>query len=97
VKIEISKLARKELDEAVLFYELAQAGLGVRFKVEVRKTISRIQKYPKTWPLEREEVRKCFVHRFPYKVLYSVQDTTIVILAIAHQHRKPGFWIEERT
>ncbi|MCP5109155.1 MAG: type II toxin-antitoxin system RelE/ParE family toxin [bacterium] len=95
MNIEISEFAQVELDDAVLYYELEQYGLGQRFKNAVRKTIDRIKKYPTSWPIERGEVRKCFVHKFPYKVLYSVQKENIVILAIAHQHRKPGYWIED--
>jgi plasmid stabilization system protein ParE len=94
MNIEISELAQKELDDAVLYYEMEQSGLGQRFRSIVRKTIDRIEKYPTSWPIERGEVRKCFVHKFPYKILYSVQKQSIVILAIAHQHRKPGYWIE---
>jgi plasmid stabilization system protein ParE len=92
--IEISEFAQKELDDAVLYYEMEQPGLGNRFKDEVRQSIARIQMYPTSWPIERGEVRKFFVHKFPYKVLYSLQEKKIVILAIAHQHRKPGYWID---
>lgn len=94
MNIEISELAQKELDDAALYYEMEQSGLGQRFRGTVRKTIDRINKYPTSWPIERGEVRKCFVHKFPYKILYSVQKQSIVILAIAHQHRKPEYWIE---
>ncbi|MCP4154399.1 MAG: type II toxin-antitoxin system RelE/ParE family toxin [bacterium] len=92
--IEILVVAQKELDDAVLYYEMEQHGLGLRFKKEVRKAIDRIKKYPTSWPIERSEVRKCFVHKFPYKILYSLQEDIIVILAFAHQHRKPGYWTE---
>ncbi len=71
-----------------------QPGLGRRFKAEVRQTVKRIKSYPQAWPVERGEVRKCFVHKFPYTIFYSLQKQTIVILAIAHQHRKPGYWID---
>ncbi len=37
--IEISQLARKELEDSVLYYELELYGLGLRFKDEVRKAI----------------------------------------------------------
>ncbi len=94
MNIEISEFAQKELDDAVLYYEMEQHGLGIRFKKAVRQAINRIKKYPTSWPIERGEVRKCFVHKFPYKVLYSVQKENIVVLAIAHQHRRPGYWIE---
>jgi plasmid stabilization system protein ParE len=94
MNIEILEIAQKELDDAVLYYELEQPGLGSRFKEAVRQSIDRIKKYPTSWPIERGEVRKFFVHKFPYKILYSIQKQKIVILAVAHQHRKPGYWIE---
>ena len=94
MNIEISEFAQKELEDAVLYYELELYGLGRKFKEEVRKAIKRIKKYPTSWPPERGEVRKCFVSKFPYKILYSIQKQNIIILAIAHQHRKPGYWID---
>ncbi|MBC8185016.1 type II toxin-antitoxin system RelE/ParE family toxin, partial [candidate division KSB1 bacterium] len=87
------EFAQKELEQGILYYELEQHGLGFRFKQEVRNSIDRIIKHPKAWPIERGEVRKCFVHKFPYKILYSIQKYSIVILAVSHQHRKPGYWI----
>jgi plasmid stabilization system protein ParE len=37
-------------------------------------------------------VRAKSLKRFPYSVLYSVENNEIVVLAIAHQSRKPGCW-----
>ncbi len=91
--VEILEIAQKELEEAVLYYELQQHGLGLRFKDEVKRSIERIKMYPTSWPFEKGEVRKFFVNKFPYKILYSVQGKTIVVLAFAHQHRRPGYWI----
>ena len=94
MNLEILEIARIELEDAEFYYELQQQGLGLRFKEEIRKSIDRIKMYPTGWPVEKGEVRKCFVHKFPYKVLYSIQKKDIVILAFAHQHRRPGYWIE---
>jgi plasmid stabilization system protein ParE len=94
MNIEILQIANKEMEDAVLYYELEQYGLGLRFKDAVRRAIDRIKKHPTSWPIEKDEVRKFFVLKFPYKILYSVQKQKIVILAVAHQHRKPGYWIE---
>ncbi|MEW6501172.1 MAG: hypothetical protein AB1456_06765 [Thermodesulfobacteriota bacterium] len=40
-------------------------------------------------------MRKTFVHRFPYKILYSIEPDHLFIIAIAHQHRKPDYWVGE--
>ncbi len=39
-------------------------------------------------------IHKCLLLRFPYKILYAVESGTIVVLAIAHSHRKPDYWLD---
>jgi plasmid stabilization system protein ParE len=94
MKIEILEIARREFRVAKEFYELEQSGLGVRFEKEIKQVLLRIQQHPMAWPLERKEIRRCFTHRFPYKIIYSTQGEAIVILAFAHLHRKPDYWVE---
>ena len=93
MKVLFSKYARQELLDAVCYYELEYPGLGRRFKEEVRKAAVRISEYPMAWSLERGEVRKCLLHKFPYKLLYSIENNHILVLAVAHQHRKPDYWV----
>jgi ParE toxin of type II toxin-antitoxin system, parDE len=94
MKIEILQIARLEFENAQEFYELEQSGLGARFKNEIRQALLRIQQYPKVWSAERKEIRRCFIHKFPYKIIYSIQKEIIVVLAFAHLHRKPDYWID---
>ena len=94
MKIEILQIARLEFENAQEFYELEQSGLGARFENEIRQALLRIQQYPKVWSAERKEIRRCFVHKFPYKIIYSIQKEIIVVLAFAHLHRKPDYWID---
>jgi plasmid stabilization system protein ParE len=93
MKIIFSKFAVQELNEATLYYEVEFKGLGQEFRHEVRKASKRISEYPEAWPVERGEIRKCILHKFPYKLLYSLEQDHILIIAIAHQHRKPDYWI----
>ncbi|MEK6777599.1 MAG: type II toxin-antitoxin system RelE/ParE family toxin [bacterium] len=92
--IEILEIARREYDEAKEFHEIEQPGLGTQFEKQIRHSLLRIQQYPQAWPLERKEIRRYIVHKFPYKILYSIQDETIVVLAFAHLHRQPDYWID---
>ena len=93
MRVIFTRIATQELEDAVRFYELEYAGLGRRFKEEVKKATLRIADYPKAWSIERGEVRKCLLHRFPYKLLYSVEEDHVLVIAIAHQHRKPDYWV----
>lgn len=61
---------------------------------ELKLAATRIAEYPAAWSVERGDVRKCLLHKFPYKPLYSIEKDNIVVLALAHQHRKPDYWIE---
>lgn len=94
MKIEILEIARMEFEEAKEFYEIEQSGLGARFEDEIRNSLLRIQQFPQAWQFERREIRRYILHKFPYKILYSIQDDKIVVLAFAHLHRKPDYWID---
>jgi plasmid stabilization system protein ParE len=92
--MEILEIARREYDEAKEFYETEQPGLGSQFEEQIRHSLLRIQQNPQAWPPERKEIWRYIVHKFPYKILYSIQDNKIVVLAFAHLHRQPDYWVD---
>jgi len=92
MRVIFSTLAKQELEDAARYYELE--GLGKRFKAEVKKAARRIARYPRAWSVERGEIRKCLLHKFPYKLLYSIEKDHIFIIAVAHLHRRPDYWVE---
>lgn len=94
MKVRFSTLAQQELDDAVLYLGLEFEGLGERFKSEVKAAVLRIARYPLAWSVERGDVRKCLLHKFPYKLRYSIESDHIFIIAVAHQHRRPDYWID---
>ena len=94
MNVIFSKYAQLELVDAIEFYELEYEGLGLRFKEEVKKAAIRISEYPKAWSVERGEIRKYLLHKFPYKLLYSIETDHLFVIAVAHQHRQPYYWID---
>jgi len=93
MRVIFTRIARRELEDAVRYYELEYSGLGHRFKEEVRKAALRIAGHPQAWSTERGDMRKCLLHKFPYKLMYSVEEDHILVIAVAHQHRKPDYWV----
>ena len=81
-----------EFEEAVFYYRARGRTLGGRFAEEVRKTIRRILGAPGRWRVLEEEVRVCSMRIFPYQVLYTLERDYILILAVAHGKRRPGYW-----
>ena len=88
------KVAHVEFIEAKVFYEVEQPGLSKRFEKEIKDGIKRMKSFPNAWPIERPEIRRYILHKFPYKILYSIEKDYIYIIAIAHCHRKPNYWID---
>lgn len=86
--------AETELWEAVLYYEEQQGGLGGEFIREVRTALQMIQRAPEMWPVRARGVRRYLIARFPFLVHYRVESERILVVAIAHGHRKPGYWTD---
>lgn len=94
MNLQVARIAQSEFNDAQAYYEIQRPGLGLLFSEEMRRSILRIQKYPFAGSIEKGEIRHYHTHKFPYKILYSVQDKTILIIAFAHQHRLPFYWID---
>jgi plasmid stabilization system protein ParE len=84
--------AQAELEEASLFYESRMAGLGKSFAAEVERTISLVRDFPEAGSPVGPTRRRVVVARFPYSIVYKQDPDKIVIVAIAHQRRRPGYW-----
>lgn len=84
--------ASAELNSAAVFYEGHESGLGADFVREVDGAIQRLMVDPSSWPFIDSVFRRCRVNRFPYDIVFVVDDIWVVILAIAHHHRRPGYW-----
>jgi len=76
--------------------ESSELGLGYQCAIEIVAAVERIKANPGMWPVLDHQVRRCLVHRFPYGVIYSVdeQRSQVLILAVMHLHRQPGYWSE---
>ncbi|MDA8124052.1 MAG: type II toxin-antitoxin system RelE/ParE family toxin [Deltaproteobacteria bacterium] len=94
MKVRFLELAQCELDDAFQWYEEQMQGLGRELLNEVDGSIRRIARWPATGREIFTDVRRCLVKRFPYGIIYGIEEDTIVVVSIAHLHRKPFYWIE---
>jgi plasmid stabilization system protein ParE len=91
MKLEFSQLAFAELEDARAYYNLQQEKLGEQFKEHIKQSIDNIIRFPLLYPKVTDELHRVVVHKFPYSIFYTLIDETIVIVSIAHQHRKPFY------
>nr|VFK41051.1 MAG: hypothetical protein BECKTC1821E_GA0114239_100944 [Candidatus Kentron sp. TC]VFK46796.1 MAG: hypothetical protein BECKTC1821D_GA0114238_10367 [Candidatus Kentron sp. TC] len=92
VKFRIHDLAAREFDQAIQWYELQSKGLGKRFEKVVKQQLKNIKQNPSWFLVEQNNIHKAYVPRFPYKILFTMENEGIVIWAVAHLHRKPRYW-----
>jgi toxin ParE1/3/4 len=97
VKARYQREAREELTAAAERYDARRPGLGLDFVAEVTRAVASIREHPEAWPCWqglkiRVPVRKFVLKRFPFTLSYIVHEKTIVVLAVAHGRRRPGYW-----
>ena len=96
MKLNILEFAALEIADAKEYYNLQQSKLGERFKKDVQNAIDTILSFPQLYPEVSDSLRRCILHRFPYSIFYTIENDTIIILSVAHQRRKPYYWVEEQ-
>ena len=84
--------AKKELLEAISYFEECLTGLGLDFSKEVFSTIQRIIHFPSAWSKLSENTRRCLTNRFPYGVIYQIIGKEVIIIAIMQLNRVPDYW-----
>jgi plasmid stabilization system protein ParE len=94
MKVRFTPLARRELDDAFLWYSAQVAGLGQRFLDEIDRAVRLAAAHPLALPEIGPGLRRSLLHRFPYGLIYGLDDLTLVVIAVAHLHRKPSYWID---
>ncbi|MDA1277596.1 MAG: type II toxin-antitoxin system RelE/ParE family toxin [Verrucomicrobia bacterium] len=96
MRIVVLPQAADEFDDATANYEDRQAGLGRRFRDEVDHHIGWIVEHADVPRLRSGGYRRVNLKAFPYYVAYLRTGETVWILAIAHGHREPEYWIDRR-
>lgn len=84
--------AHVEFKEATLHYSEKSRLLGLAFYSEVEHAIEKIVENPLLYRVIDEDVRRCLTKRFPYAILYSIEEHYILILAVMHCSREPSYW-----
>ncbi len=86
--------AVQELKDAWHFYGREADGLDQEFLDELESTIDRAISAPGSWQRVSDEHHRCRLRRFPYSIIYSVEEDSILIVALMHSRRNPDSWRE---
>ena len=86
--------ARAEFMAAVAYYNEQASGLGDQFIDEVERTVQLIADQPGLGMLieESRDLRRWVLRRFPYYLIYRSEPGKTLVLAVAHQRKRPAYW-----
>ncbi len=89
--------AEAEFLELVGFYDSRVPGLGRALIDEVDALFQLISESPKAWQVEAHpDIRRAPLRRFPLSIIYREASVGFQVLAVAHDRRRPQYWLERR-
>jgi len=98
LRLEIHPEALAELEADALWYEERDPELGYGLVDEVSRAALDAAEAPRMWQLfpgvpPELEVRRRVLRRFPYVLAFKVYGDELVVIAVAHARRRPGYWL----
>ena len=94
MEIRFLSLANREVDDAVQWYDAREEDLSREFLDELDRVVRLVRRYPYAGTQVEPEIRRFLFTRFPYSLVYGIDKETIVVIAVANQHREPSYWAD---
>lgn len=92
LRVVFRRAAKAEFDDAALWYEERQTGLGGQFVSEIKYAVELASREPEKFPVKYGAIRCVQVRRFPYSIFYLHEPLRIAVLAVFHARRNPSVW-----
>jgi toxin ParE1/3/4 len=89
--------ALAEYADAVKYYANQNSNIAQAFINSIEDTVYRIRESSTRYPEIDEDVRRCMMRKFPYAVLYTIEQDYLLILAVMHCSREPNYWRDRKS
>ncbi len=80
------------MTDASLFYEAASPGLGLGFLNDLQSVVDLLRENPGLGRPVARGLRQTVLRQFPFSLIYVELPDAILIVAVAHQKQRPGYW-----
>ena len=87
--IEVQQEAIWEMQEAFEWYQEQQEGLGYAFLEEIESCYQKLSDHPQHYTAINERYRRIKTNRFPYLLIYEIENSQVIIISTHHAKRKP--------
>jgi toxin ParE1/3/4 len=90
--VVVRKAAEGDIRDAYLYYESCRQGLGKEFMLSLDAAMARIARSPAHFRVVYNDIRRLSIQRFPYGVLFLLDEEKVIVLAVMHARRDPSEW-----
>ena len=90
--LTIREEAELDINSAFEYYENQRLGLGHDFLLCVEEGLSKIERNPLRYKRIYKELRRIAVLRFPYRILFLIQNKQVIVTAVFHVRKDPQAW-----
>ena len=84
--------AQAEIESAFERYRAESRELAEKFLAEIGTSLDLIRLHPNLYPMATSSTRRRVLRIFPYLVIYQEKLDVILVIAVAHAKRRPGYW-----
>jgi len=81
-----------EVEDAFDYYAERSRRAAEAFRSEIILAVERLAESAEAYPLFDEGVRRCLLDKYPFGILFVVDDDHVVIVVVMHTSRRPGYW-----
>ena len=90
--LEFHPEAEAEYLTSLDWYRGRSLNAATNLEREFLQAINKIESAPQRWPRYVLTSQRNVLHRFPFSIVYRAFPTRILVVAVAHAHRRPGYW-----
>ncbi|MBL8753291.1 MAG: type II toxin-antitoxin system RelE/ParE family toxin [Planctomycetes bacterium] len=92
MELRFDPAAMDELVGSLDWYAARSGRAASMFTIEFERAVLLLREAPLRWPTFQHGTRRIRLRRFPFAIVYRVNADELQVIAVAHLHRRPGYW-----
>lgn len=96
MEVKYHPLVKRDIAEALRYYDEIAARLADEFEAEVKAVIEKVAENPHWHHLAGRGFRRVNLPRFPYHVLYEIHAESVRVMHVRHNKRHPDYGMERK-
>jgi toxin ParE1/3/4 len=91
-RLRLFEEAAEDVEHERHWYRRRSESAEASFLRELDHAIASVIEAPQMWPRYMAGTQRYVLPTFPFSLIYFVEDDVVVIVCLASEHKKPGYW-----